>query len=76
LNDELTSLKKVQDSSTQNWVSITGEATTISNSDPRVKELYSPAIKAWFGDLGDGVHNGTYEDPRMTLIEGTLLCNP
>jgi len=59
-----------QDSSTQNWVSITGEATTISNSDPRVKELYSPAIKAWFGDLGDGVHNGTYEDPRMTLIEG------
>lgn len=24
---------------------------------------------AWFGDLGDGVHTGTAEDPRMALIE-------
>ncbi len=58
-----------QDSSTQNWVSVTGTITTAANDDPRIKELYSPAIKAWFGDLGDGVHNGTADDPRMALIE-------
>ncbi len=43
--------------------------TTASNEDPRIKELYSKGLSAWFGDLGDGVHNGTAEDPRMTLIE-------
>lgn len=58
-----------QNTSTQDWVSIAGEATTISNSDPRIKELYTPMISAWFGDVGDGVHNGTADDPRMTLIE-------
>ena len=58
-----------QNSSSQDWVSITGEATTISNEDPRIKDLYSPGVSAWFGDLGDGVHNGTAEDPRMSLIE-------
>ena len=26
-------------------------------------------IKAWFGDPGDGVHNGGPDDPRMALIE-------
>lgn len=58
-----------QDSSTQNWVSITGDAVTTDNKDPRIKELYNPATAAWFGDLGDGVHNGKAEDPRMALIE-------
>lgn len=58
-----------QDSSTQNWVSITGTATTVDNSDPRIKDLHSKFVSAWFGDLGDGVHTGGPEDPRMTLIE-------
>lgn len=58
-----------QNSSSQDWVSITGEATTASNEDPRIKELYHAPVSAWFGDLGDGVHNGTAEDPRMALIE-------
>ena len=26
-------------------------------------------MSAWFGDLKDGVHDGTYKDPRMALIE-------
>ena len=26
-------------------------------------------MKAWFGDLGDGKHDGTADDPRMALIE-------
>ena len=58
-----------QNSSSQDWASISGAATTVSNNDPRIKELYSKTISAWFGDVGDGVHNGTAEDPRMTLIE-------
>ncbi|KAF2227272.1 hypothetical protein BDZ85DRAFT_254022 [Elsinoe ampelina] len=58
-----------QDSSSQNWASVTGKATTTSNSDPRIKELNNPFASAWFGDLGDGVHTGKTEDPRMSLIE-------
>ncbi|KAI4144180.1 MAG: hypothetical protein LQ340_006754 [Diploschistes diacapsis] len=58
-----------QDSSTQNWVSIAGKATKASNADPRIKEYYSKGTSAWFGDLGDGTHNGGPEDPRMALIE-------
>lgn len=57
------------DSTSVGWVSITGEATTTSNSDPRIKELWSRGVSAWFGDLGDGVHTGGPEDPRMALIE-------
>ena len=58
-----------QNSSSQDWVSITGACTTSSNDDPRIKELYSKGTAAWFGDLGDGTPNGTAEDPRMALIE-------
>lgn len=50
-------------------MSITGEATTASNEDPRIKDLYSTPVSAWFGDLGDGVHTGKAEDPRVSLIE-------
>ncbi|KAF2149657.1 blue light-inducible protein-like protein Bli-3 [Myriangium duriaei CBS 260.36] len=58
-----------QNSSNQDWVSITGKATTASNSDPRIKEIWSRASSVWFGDVGDGVHDGSPDDPRMTLIE-------
>lgn len=58
-----------QNSSSQDWVSVTGTVETASNDDPRIKELYSKGTAAWFGDLGDGVHNGKPEDPRMALIE-------
>ncbi|KAF2196290.1 hypothetical protein GQ43DRAFT_445261 [Delitschia confertaspora ATCC 74209] len=58
-----------QDSKTQDWASITGTATTVSSSDPRIKDLWSPGVKAWFGDIGDGKHDGGKEDPRITLIE-------
>lgn len=58
-----------QDSSTQDWVSVSGVATTTDNTDPRLRDLYSPGMKAWFGDLGDGVHTGTVDDPRRALIE-------
>ena len=59
----------IQDSKTQDWISISGTATTTSNDDPRIKELYNSSVSAWFGDLKDGVHDGTWKDPRMSLIE-------
>ncbi|ETN42406.1 uncharacterized protein HMPREF1541_01560 [Cyphellophora europaea CBS 101466] len=58
-----------QNSSTQDWVSVTGKAVTSSNEDPRIKEIWTKGTSAWFGDLGDGVHTGKPEDPRMKLIE-------
>ena len=58
-----------QDLKTQNWVSVTGKANVYGNDDPRVKELYGPFLAAWFGDLGDGKHDGTKDDPRISLIE-------
>jgi general stress protein 26 len=58
-----------QDLKTQDWISVSGTATTTSNSDPRIKDVWSQGTRAWFGDLGDGTHTGGPEDPRMTLIE-------
>ncbi|KAL5413539.1 hypothetical protein PMIN06_007710 [Paraphaeosphaeria minitans] len=58
-----------QDSKTQDWISLSGTAATVSNTDARIKDVWSPPIRAWFGDLGDGKHDGSADDPRMTLIE-------
>lgn len=58
-----------QNSSSQDWVSVNGNVTVTSNDDPRIKELYTPILSAWFGDLGNGVHTGKPEDPRIALIE-------
>jgi len=56
-------------SSNADWISVTGECTSTGNEDPRIKEVYSKFVSAWFGDLGDGKHTGGPEDPRMKLIE-------
>ncbi|KAI4169484.1 MAG: hypothetical protein LQ343_005699 [Gyalolechia ehrenbergii] len=69
LKQDKTAQITFQDSSNQNWVSISGEAVTTANDDPRIKQIYSKGVNAWFGDLGDGVHTGMPDDPRMTLIE-------
>lgn len=63
-----------QNSSSYDWVSVTGEAVASSNEDPRIKEIWSKGTSAWFGDLGDGVHTGGPEDPRMKLIEVKAKC--
>lgn len=71
--EDLESNKTVQlnfhDDSSQTWASVTGTATKTSNSDERIKDLYNPMVGVWFGDLGDGTHDGTANDPRMALIE-------
>ncbi|WVQ84532.1 hypothetical protein IAT38_006686 [Cryptococcus sp. DSM 104549] len=50
------------------WASIAGKAKR-NNSPDAVKELYTPTLKAWFGDKGDGVHDGSPTDPRMAVLE-------
>lgn len=50
------------------WASISGTATIIG--DPAVvQKYYSPALKAWIGDMGDGVHDGGPTDPRIGVIK-------
>ncbi|KAG8762057.1 hypothetical protein FRC12_009205 [Ceratobasidium sp. 428] len=59
------------DPSSRHWVSIAGSAK-LSQNQERIKELWNPLTKAWFGDLGDGVHKGDETDPRVVVIEVIL----
>lgn len=56
------------DTSSTDWVSVAGEAKII-NDHEEIKKIWSPSIKAWFGDLGDGKHTGNYDDPRVSAIQ-------
>lgn len=56
------------DPSSSNWASISGKAR-ISSDREEIKQYWSSAISAWFGDLKDGVHKGDENDPRVSLIE-------
>jgi general stress protein 26 len=49
------------------WASISGHAT-VSVDRELVRKYYSPTLKAWVGDLGDGTHDGGPEDPRICVI--------
>ena len=59
-----------QNSTTQDWVSIAGTATVLSE-EKDIKGLWREDVKAWFGDLGDGTHDGGPTDPRMKGIKIT-----
>lgn len=49
------------------WASIAGQASVVTDRD-LVKKTYSSGLKAWLGDLGDGVHDGSENDPRIGII--------
>ncbi|KAF1985444.1 hypothetical protein K402DRAFT_334637 [Aulographum hederae CBS 113979] len=49
------------------WASISGKAT-ISTDREDVKKYYTPTLRAWLGDLDDGTHDGSENDPRICLI--------
>lgn len=49
------------------WASISGVAEIVTDRS-LVKEHYSPTLKAWLGDLGDGKHDGSENDPRIGII--------
>ncbi|KAF3935887.1 hypothetical protein ABW20_dc0102444 [Dactylellina cionopaga] len=46
------------------WASISGTAQIIHDKE-EIKKNYSSALKAWVGDLGDGVHDGS----RLAVIK-------
>ncbi|KAJ5987535.1 hypothetical protein N7451_011900 [Penicillium sp. IBT 35674x] len=50
------------------WASISGTASVVADPDT-VQKYYSPALKAWLGDMGDGVHDGGPTDPRIGVIK-------
>jgi general stress protein 26 len=56
------------DHSSTNWASVTGRAK-VNNDRELIKKHWSTMHRAWFGDLGDGVHKGNSNDPRISLIE-------
>ncbi|KAH8659233.1 hypothetical protein BGZ60DRAFT_492758 [Tricladium varicosporioides] len=49
------------------WASISGTSNIVTDRET-VGKYYSPALKAWLGDLGDGKHDGGPEDPRIGVI--------
>lgn len=51
---------------TREWVSVSGTAR-ISTDRERIRALYQPDWKAWFGEL-DEVRDGGPDDPRLALI--------
>jgi general stress protein 26 len=51
---------------TYEFVSVSGVAR-LSRDPQRIRELYSPDWRAWFGDEG-GSRNGGPEDPRIALV--------
>jgi general stress protein 26 len=51
---------------TREWVSVSGRAKIVDDRE-KVRELYQPDWRAWFGDEG-GEKDGTPDDPRMVLI--------
>lgn len=50
------------------WASISG-AATVETDRETIHKYYSPALKAWVGDLGDGKHDGGPDDPRIVVIK-------
>jgi general stress protein 26 len=51
---------------TYEFVSVSGIAR-LSRDPQKLRELYSPDWRAWFGDEG-GARNGGPEDPRIVLV--------
>lgn len=49
------------------WASVSGTSEIITDRSV-VEKYYSPALKAWLGDLGDGKHDGGPNDPRIGVI--------
>lgn len=49
------------------WASVSGTATVQTDRE-LVKKHYSPILKTWLGDLGDGKHDGSENDPRIGVI--------
>ncbi|TFY68620.1 hypothetical protein EVG20_g3492 [Dentipellis fragilis] len=56
------------DTSSTSWASYSGTARIVTDKSI-VKQHWTPMMSAYFGDLGDGVHKGDENDPRVITIE-------
>ncbi|KAI0062861.1 hypothetical protein BV25DRAFT_1824904 [Artomyces pyxidatus] len=56
------------DTASTNWASYCGTARIVQDKT-FIKEHWSAITSAYFGDLGDGVHKGDENDPRVVAIE-------
>ncbi|KAH9998467.1 hypothetical protein BJV74DRAFT_883157 [Russula compacta] len=56
------------DTATTHWASFSGIARVIEDTSV-IKKYWSSSIAAYFGDLGDGIHKGDENDPRVAAIE-------
>lgn len=54
------------DTKSWEWISVSGTAT-ISTDRERIRALYKPDWKVWFGEVDD-VRDGGPDDPRLALI--------
>jgi len=54
--------------STTDWASVAGKAK-ITQDKKLIHEHWSSFISAYYNDLGDGVHTGKEDDPRVCIIE-------
>jgi len=75
------------DPATSDWASVSGEAKLSGHKgsggndvggeggegqgNEEIQDLWNPVLKSWFGDLGDGIHTGDWNDPRVCLIKVT-----
>lgn len=70
--DELNENRQVNlsfaDKDSTNWISVSGTAKVITDTET-ITKLWSKDTEAWFRDEGDGIHDGTYKDPRVGVIE-------
>ncbi|KAK2063551.1 pyridoxamine 5'-phosphate oxidase [Colletotrichum caudatum] len=53
--------------SSGDWASVSGVSSVVTDRS-LVTKHYSPTLKAWLGDLGDGTHDGSENDPRIGVI--------
>ncbi|KAG7107269.1 Protein bli-3 like protein [Verticillium longisporum] len=53
--------------SSGDWASVSGVSEVVTDRS-LVKKHYSSELKAWLGDLGDGKHDGSENDPRIGII--------
>ncbi|HEX6177782.1 MAG TPA: pyridoxamine 5'-phosphate oxidase family protein [Thermoanaerobaculia bacterium] len=51
---------------TREWISVSGTARVVEDRG-KIRELYRPDWRAWFGDEGDD-RDGSPDDPRIVLI--------
>lgn len=54
-------------SSDGSWASVAGKSPVVTDRT-LVEKHYSVALKAWVGDLGDGVHDGGPKDPGIGVL--------